>query len=360
MRIRTYLGSAVGGAAALALLAGCSGGSSMAPASPGSGLGAPVQSVGSSVRHALRVPSVLPPGALALHRSAVPVKGFVDVNAVMSGGDQVIVSDFSNSAVYVFGGGGKINATLTSVSSPQGLTTDSKGTLYVANTGASDILVFPKPYTAATVTLSDPNYFPTDVALDSSGNVGVTNILATSGGAGNVQIYAKGSTTACATVSDPNWFEVYFGAFDKAGNFYIDGRDANGATLVGEVTGGCSATAITTLTTSNVIGFPGGVQVLKNGNIAIDDQTFGAPVIDTYAPPSGGSFGSPVATTTLTGAMDPVTFAIKAGDANLWTADAGNFNANKYAYPAGGAAIRTFTTSFGQPIGVAVNPAQTL
>ena len=358
MRTTSYLGYVISGTTALALLAGCSGGGSLAPAAgtPGSSS----QSVASRAVKTVNY-SVLPPNAKIPQKSATAPKPFVNVAAINGpAGNQVIVSDYSNNNVTVFGGGGAVNATLTSgLVNPQGLTTDASGTLYVANTGASNILLYPKPYTSPSTTLNDANEYPVGISYDpTNGEIAVSNIFSTSGGAGSVSIFAKGATTPCVTVGNSNWSAAYFAAFDKSGNVYVDGHDNNGNTIVGEVTGGCSATTISTLSTGNAISFPGGIQVLSNGDVAIDDQ-LGAAVY-TYAPASGGSLGSPVATTSLSGASDPVNFAIKAEDHNLWTADAGLLNANKYGYPAGGSPSKTFTNNFQLPIGVAVNPAQVL
>lgn len=352
--MRTHdLHSAIAGAGALMVLAGCSGSGSLSPTSSRSGAGA---SVASSLRGAsTRIPSVARLGVPPRRSGSVAPKAFVDAAAVAAtGGNQIIVSDFNNSAIDVYGAGGKRNATITSVLNPQGLATDPSGTLYVANTGASDILLFPKPYKNVGATLADPKYYPVDVAVDANGNVAATNIIAVSGSAGNVVFYAKGATTPCATVSDAKWANVYFAAFDKTGNLYVDGRDVNGSTLIGVIAGGCKATSIATLSTVNAIGFPGGIAVLASGNIAIDDQTAGN--ISTYAPPSGGSLGSPVATTTLAGARDVVTFKMKAFDRNIWASDAAASLTSKFAYPGGGSAIKSVAGGSG----VAVNPAQPL
>jgi len=129
---------------------------------------------------------------------------------------------------------------------------------------------------------------------------------------------------------------VYFynDAFDASGNLFMDGETASGSTLVGEVSGGCAATSITTLSVANTISSPGGVQV-SHGSILIGDVTQLA--IYAYAPPSGGSLGSPTTITTLAGAGDPVTFAIEENGKHVRTADysANNLYAALYTYPAG-------------------------
>jgi hypothetical protein len=272
-------------------------------------------------------------------------------------GNQIIISEVAFNTVSIYGGDGQLNALLTiGLSEPQGLATDAAENLYVANTLNSNIVVYSKPYTSLGRTLNDAGQYPSGVAVSNIGLVGVTNVQSVAGGPGSVSFFPKRSTVACATVSDPNWGRVLFDAFDASGNLFIDGQDAVGNTLVGEVSGGCRARSITTLSVTNTILFPGGVQV-QNGNILIDDQM--VPAIYTYAHPSGGSLGLPAASTLLAAGTDPVTFAMMRPGTSLWAAS--NFNQDgaggyKYTYP-GGQSLKSITDGFLIAIGVAVNPA---
>ncbi|MFY9739919.1 MAG: hypothetical protein WAK11_12855 [Candidatus Cybelea sp.] len=210
----------------------------------------------------------------------------IDTNA--SGADQVIVSDSGANIVSVFDGKGHLQTRLKKgVNGPFGLTTDSGGNLYVANTQGANVLVYSQPYKSVSLTLSEPGLYPLDVAVSKVGLVGVMAETAPAG-PGNVTFYKKGSTSACATVSDSNWNEVFSGAFDASGNLFVDGVSSEGNPLVGEVSGGCAATSITMLTVGNTMAGVAGVQVV-HGNILILNQNYSsfAPVIYTYAPPSG-------------------------------------------------------------------------
>jgi hypothetical protein len=357
MRLSSHHGFWLRCAAAAALLTGCSGGGAQFPAA-----NAPVTLLGHSVRTVQTIglnhdtnTSIVPRSLWMPNVPLTQRNGFVNVAGVNAlHGNQTIISEIAFNTVSVYGRNGQLNAILsTGLSKPQGLATDAAENLYVANTLNSNVLVYPKPYRTSKLTLNDANQYPTGVAVSRSGIVGVTNIQSVAGGAGSVSFYAKGSTVACATVGDPQWSRVYFDAFDASGTLYIDGQNSSGHTLVGDVTGGCGATSITTLSVGNTIQFPGGVQVLA-GNILIDDQM--APAIYTYAPPSGGSLGSPIATTLLTAGTDPVTFAMMKDGVDLWAASngaqAGGF---KYTYP-GGQFIKSITDGFLVAIGIAVNP----
>jgi DNA-binding beta-propeller fold protein YncE len=209
------------------------------------------------------------------------------------------------------------------------------------------------------MTISDTHEFPADVAVSSAGVVAITNICDAPKcrlNTGNVVLYAKGSTKSCATVSysGSDFTRVMFAEFDKNGVLYIDGMNSGYQTSFGLVTGGCDATTITNLNYVYTVSFPGGIQIDKAGNIAFCDPI--NHVVDTFAPPSNGAFGSPVSTTPLTGSTSPLGIALLASGTNLYAADSGGSGvAEEYKYTAGGAAENTISVG-GQPIGIAVTP----
>jgi hypothetical protein len=282
-------------------------------------------------------------------------------------GNQTIVSDSNTNTVSVYGADGHRHALLsTGLDQPEGITTDAAENLYVANAQLHNVVVYSKPYRSIGTTLDDPNLYPTDVAVSNTGVVAAMNIQSTAGTGGAVTIYAKGSTSACATITDPNWSGMYFGAFDASGNLFFDGFDRNGNTLIGEISGGCGATSIAPLSTGVVIYLVGGVQVY-NGNILIEDQVgpggpleTNTPTIYTFAPPSGGSLGQPLATTTLTsgGGWLPVSFAMMKDGEHIWIAHSGIAAGRvEYSYPRGSLVKSLDDPKYVTPIGIAVNPA---
>jgi NHL repeat len=294
-------------------------------------------------------PDVVAPGRITTH-------AFVDSDGMQAASVKVIVSDAVNNVVNVYNPAGKQLAQLTGFIEPQGLATDAKGNLYVADTVNSRIQVYAAGFKKAPKTLSDPGQYPAGVAVMNNGQfVAVTNIIDVNGGPGSVTLFKKGK--AGKAILNSTFARVYFCGFDAKGNLYIDGSDVNGSTVVGRIanltTGGKT---IKVLKTGNTISFPGGVAVTTAGKIAIDDQSGAA--IFTYNAPKNGSLGNPVKTTGLTGVSDTVTFAFMANDKDLWTADAGNEASYEFKYPAGGSALHTISVPGGQPIGVAVVPAQ--
>jgi hypothetical protein len=322
------------------------------PAAPNALMHQPVtRSIDAISRRNAAPESVLRPSVLRVSKPDLS-PGFVSPDAFKAA---VIVSDVGTNDVYAYSAAGKVVATLTGFSEPQGLASTKAGSFYIANTGDSNIPLYNSSFKKVT-TLKDPNQYPAGVSYEeTSGAVAVTNIISTAGGAGSVSFYAKGKTTPCKTVSNSDWARIYFDAFNAKGTLFIDGEDPNGDVLVGEITGGCNAKAITTLKTSNAIEFPGGVQVTKSGDIAIDDQEGYA--VYTYKPPVKGSLGTPVSTTALSGASDPVTYAFTSTEKDLWTADAGLEAAEEYAYTAGGSPLKA-ESGLTEPIGVATTPVE--
>ena len=345
MRIPSQRAAVLQGAAVIAFLSGCAGGGSQA--SPVTG---PVAASSQAVRIAQS--NVAP-----AHRI-----GFVNVAGINApGGNQVIVSDEGSNSVSVYNATGKLNALLTAgLNQPNGIATDAAQNLYVANTQDFDVLVYTKPYTSVGLTLADSGLYPTGVAVSGTGLVAVMNIVANPYGPGGERFYARGSASACATVSDANWHGMFYGAFDASGNLFFDGDDPDGNPLVGEITGGCAATSVTTLHVKNTLYNPEGVGVV-NGKVLIldqreDDESI-SPVIFTYAPPVNGSLGSPLTKTKLSAGIEMTTFAMVKGDQDLWIAHsdvaAGRI---EYSYP-NGRFVKSFNESgLVTAIGIAVNP----
>jgi hypothetical protein len=350
----------LGGWAAGAVLAGCSGG---APVSAPVSVELPAaRSVANAVAiGGARAPSVLPPGVARVHAPDASA-GFADPDAAAKAA--FIVSDSGSNDVYVYTAAGKRTATITGFAEPEGLAVDAHGNLFVADTEVGYIYEYSSDYLHRIATLDDwhggvdPEN-PSDVDVAASGLVGVANLVSPQQGVpGSVTFYPKGATEPCVTVRGSRFAFVYFGAFDAAGNFYVDGIDRNDRFIAGIVTGGCKATAIQPLAVGNDVSFPGGVHVTPAGKIAIDDQL--ARTIYTYDPPKNGSFGMPIAATRLpdpSAPSFPVTFAFTKSATDLYTADPVLAHVNAYAYPAGGSPLASFK-DFSQPVGIVAVPPE--
>jgi DNA-binding beta-propeller fold protein YncE len=91
-------------------------------------------------------------------------------------------------------------AATTPLNHPWGIAVDAKGNLYVANSGANNILVYNANYTQVKKSTITANIsFPTAVAIDSHGNLWVAN---SDPYYPNISEYTNGQQNASATIYD--------------------------------------------------------------------------------------------------------------------------------------------------------------
>jgi hypothetical protein len=346
--------------ATFGMLAGCGGGSTGTIAPLGQTPAAGAQSVVGQVTSVDRLDnSLLPQTTPRIFKRPVTTPSFMEIDA--STKPLIFVSDVSGGVVDIYPQAGKSQkmiGQITGFAQPQGLATDTKSDLFVANTNDSNVLVYAPPYTKApTLTIVDAGEFPAAVAVSSAGLVAVTNICKAPDcrpGTASVSFYPKGSSKACATVSDTtNFPRITFAAFDKSGDLYIDGTIDRIATAFGIVSGGCKAASITNIEPTYTTGFPGSLQVDNAGHIAVTDGV--RYQVETFDPPADGELGGPVSLTALTNSTNDVSSALLASGKDLYAVDSGTGLSSEYAYGSAGNALDTFAVG-GQPIGVAVTP----
>lgn len=109
----------------------------------------------------------------------------------------------------------------TDLVSPQGIVVDRSRNLWVANTNAFNVLGFARGATTPFATLSDPNYYPISVAVDSNGTVYAANAESTTGPPGNVTFWKKGSSSPSGTLTYSNFEIVTSIGVDSNNNVYV-------------------------------------------------------------------------------------------------------------------------------------------
>jgi len=350
MRFSTLTGYAAGAALSVALLAGCSGGSSTSSTPLGVGPNSPATQ---SLLHQGN-PDILKQTSVSIRGYVAPHPGPQFRNVPQAKGQALVyVSDAGVNEVFAFKqtGGSPVETISSGLSEPQGLATDENGTLYVANTGLSQVLAFKSGKTTPYLTVNTSGEYPVGVQTDDKGNMWVTNIVSTSGGAGNLQEYDK-KGKLLQTITCTQLQKYYFDAIDKSGNVFVDGfatLSDTGPAVVEIKAGSTTCTSLPPTFT-----FPGGLQIYKKKDLSLDDQSAngGSGIIYTYAAPT---FSKAIQTTSLSGTSDPVDFAFQMGEKFIWTSSAGNGEAFQFAFPAGGSPTITLT-GFSQSIGVAVYP----
>jgi len=340
----------LGVAAAAALLAGCSSGStsSFAPSSGSTAGGA------SKLMHNGRVisTSILEPkfaSRMVTGRKMHQLHGKIDARTKTfwisdSGDNQVVVFSYPSGTAM-----GALAPPPEGFSEPQGMCSDKNGNVFIANTENSKIDEY-APNGTFTQALSDPGEFPAGCAVDPvSGTLAVSNIISTSDNAGGISLYANASGSP-QQLTDPNMFEVFFiGYLGKTGNLYYSGFNNSFYAAISSYIGGNFALLPITGAT---IGFPGTVSnSFKTKTLAIGDQdTFYGPTF--YQVDATGNVSGSTVLACPSGDCDVVQATAKGN--KIVAPDAGSLNATVNPYPAGGDALVT-VTGFGQPIGSAVS-----
>ncbi len=337
MRTSSSAQRALGVAAAVAILAGCSnGGSQVAPS------GAMQQN---AVRSGLGTKSTGNPftlitktGGVIVHPDRSPSR--MDPEATTK--TLLYISDAGTNDVYVYTyPQGKLTGTLTGFNSPFGECVDKTGNVWITNAGSSQIIEYAHGGTTPIATLEDPGQAPAGCSANvKNGDLAVTNLNPTSGGgAGSVSVY-KNAQANPTTYSDASLYRPYFLGYDNKGNLFVDGTNASAVFAYAELPRGKKK--FTNITLNVSISSPGGVQ--WDGNyIAVGDE--GGAIYQT----SGGTV---VGTTTLTGASFVLQFFIE--KSKVVVPDVGNKNAGIYKYPTGGSPTTTIS-GLSAPVGSAVS-----
>ena len=162
--------------------------------------------------------TTLAPAGTALHQPLGPLRN--------KESRLIFNSSFGGNDVdYYLKGSGPNNPVAGSLSgdfnNPLGIGVDQQGDLYVANSGAENVLVYANGSTSPTNTLNDPDRFPADVAISSNGTVYVANGFGPMGASGNVVVYSAGATSPTQTLNNRDFLHVSGVALDKAGDLFV-------------------------------------------------------------------------------------------------------------------------------------------
>jgi len=341
MRIPTSVGYALSAAAAITLLAGCSGGSSaVSPMSPGNTTQSVVRHTGNGQ---VRSYSVLPNGPTVYpHNNAKSWMKHVDALTRLA-----YMSDFDQSTVTVYGRNAAVMGQIGGLVNPQGLFVDSNRNLWVANTGGADVPVFARGATSPSNVLNDSGQFPVDVTVCPNGTVYVSNIFGNSVG-GNIAVYASGSTNPTGSLVFPGEIENFFITCDASGNVFTTLLNGSGFGVVVEYAGGSGSG--TQLPISLL--FPGGIKPNNAGNLLVNDQS--AFTVTEYT-----ESGSPTGNSISTGSGDTVDIGVTKNSLVVGGANASTGAGDSFTFP-GGSHRQTYPGQGATrlPIGFAFDPGQ--
>jgi hypothetical protein len=336
----------LGAAAAIALLAGCSGGGSASLAT------APLNGDSHRVPLVLKLLGARGPNSVTAHH-------YTGFDACPADGPIKYVSDYNNNVIdiYVgkFAGQAPCGRLTSGVMAPWGLYV-APGThdLYVANDFGHDILVFHRGETKAYNTYTDPTgQDPVDVTVARDGTVIASNLVQINFDEnGSISTWMGGPNGGkfVGNFATANNGEAQFVTVQKDGTVYFDdliGNTANGALFYMS----CPAGACGPQTQVTGVSFtlPGGLESNDNEELLAND---GLGFADTFKLPNPNPKTFPVAGI-------PTGMAINKLDHHWFVADGLNNDAAEYLYP-GGKLVGTIQGNpGGGTFGIAVDPGHT-
>ena len=222
-----------------------------------------------------------------------------------------------------------ICGTNTTITNASGIGIDSSGKLYVTDLMTNRILIFAagaNGNVAPIATLAGPHTSlggPDDIAFDAAGNIYVSN--SSSGGCGpngSITIYAAGATGDAAPIGsvggsqNPSFDRVTQPtavALDSSGNIYVTNDIGDGTVL--EFAHGStenSAPIRNIMGPATLLNFPVGVQVDSAGRIYVSNGSVTAPSIYVYSSSANGDAPpSQVITGSATGLTNPGAIALR-------------------------------------------------
>jgi hypothetical protein len=346
-------------AAAIALLAGCSGaGTSAIPPKP-----APPQ--GGADALLSRAPTSILKAMGRLKNDAQTGHHYVAYYACPATGPIEYLSDYNNSVINVyrgkFAGQSPCGQITSGVSNPEGIYVQrGSRDLYVANDGAHDVLVFHRGKMTPYNTYTDPGGEDTfDVTVAGDGTVIASNLIKQTGPQrGSISTWRGGphGGTFIGNFPMTNSNEGLFITVQKNGTVYFDDVDAtSGRGLLWSVKCPAGACGTQKQVAGVSFNFPFGIGSDNAEDVLVDDlnTTLTTGTANTFELPNPHpkSF-------TLVGV--PVGMAIDALDHHWFVADAKTNDAAEYSYP-GGALVGTVPgNSGGDPVGIAVDPGHAL
>lgn len=224
---------------------------------------------------------------------------------------------------------------------------DHAGNLYVT-TNAPSVLEYPKGATSESFTYSTGLATPQMVTTDGAGNVYVADRYADGNGA--ILEYPQDSNTPSYECA--NGFQPFGVAVDRKGDVFesaVQYQQYPPTGVLLKYKGGlanCSTPKLLGVTLSRN---PAGLQIDQSRNlVACDERNHAVYII---APPYNAI------TTTITGVLDPRHTAINKNQDLIYVADPGNYAIEIFSYPSG-TYLMTLNSDYGiwQPIGVALVP----
>jgi hypothetical protein len=251
---------------------------------------------------------------------------------------------------------------ITGFELPQGMCSDTKGNIYVADTQAQEIYVYSRAMKPVT-TIQDTYGFPASCAINPTNNaIAVTNYEDVgSGGVGSVLLYSSPSSSP-TQIRNPDGETYAFAGYDTSGDLWVDGTDTSGNFLLSF----CGASSCSTITLSGgAIYQAGAVQWdnVRNTWVVFDQYCNNTQSSCSYPVSSSGTLGSPTTYLNFRGTLAcDIVQGLIAANGKKYVAGGDNeycgyadSTFSRWAYTGGGKPTDYETVGVDDPAGVAIS-----
>jgi hypothetical protein len=269
------------------------------------------------------------------------------------------VSDAGTFEVHVYAFPSlKLMGTLTGFNRPQGECSDKAGDVWITNTNGSTIVEYAHGGTNVIADLADPTGYPVGCAVDSSsGDLAVTNLYDISG-SGEVLVYKNARGTP-RPYTNLTLHYCYFDAYDDKGNLYVSGSSTGGGYRLALLRPGSRSLTRIALT-GGTIYFPGTVAWDGSSLVLGDQRCANSDASCLYRASVSGATAHITGTTLLKNACDVAQASIadnQVAGGDYEYCGARRSSVDRWPYPGGGAPSARFP-GLETPVGTALSRRQ--
>jgi hypothetical protein len=273
-----------------------------------------------------------------------------------SSGPLLYISDLGNFDVDVYSVASlKLVERITGFFEPEGACSDARGDVWIANTGAQQLLEFKPGSKTPVATLADPVGYPVGCAVNArNGDLAVADLFGISGD-GDISIYrdAGGTPTLYA---NPNQSSYYLDGYDAKGNLYASGTTAQDTYSLSILPAGKKTMSSVSIKGAT-LHYPGSVLWTGSALVLGDQECEGAKTSCLYEGIVSGTTLSITKKIPLDGSCDVIEVALLGkqlfGGNDDSCAKGGKSTTDRWAYPAGGKPLEA-VDGVQAPIGAAI------